>query len=423
MGGSFLSRRSGVAGLSGLKLLTVSFGCDRFIKNKEDMLVRTRIIVSYLVMLFALNGVVLAKSWRVSGAIVHIRQEEYQPAIKLLEEEVAESPDNAEAWAYLGDVFAHEGDFMKAADRWSRAEDIYAQKNKKKELKKILQSREFFWSEAFNAGHKHLARALSFGNPEFVPEEGETKPGDLDKAEEAFIATYQVFDAHPKTLFLLGVVYEEKATYYGELEREELVDVTEYDLDTGAAAQRQVKAGEYGDEMWGKALDAYEEAVGAKQADMAGPNWDEKTPPGDYLLKVVNACLRLEKYERALTIIEPLLEEKPGDIMLLNAKAAVLDKLGRVDEAIATFEIVVESVEDPKIKGEVLGAIAAYYLRKEYEGRDPKKAIEYLEQALEYAPEDYRLYINLGKAYGEIGEYEKGKEYLKKGQELYEQRQ
>lgn len=205
------------------------------------------------------------------------------------------------------------------------------------------------------------------------------------------------------------------------MEPEELVDVTEYDLDTGAAVQRQVKAGEYGEEMWGKALDAYEEAVGAKQADMAGPNWDEKTPPGEYLLKVVNACLRLEKYERALTIIEPLLEEKPDDMMLLNAKAAVLDKLGRVDEAIATFEIVVESVEDPKIKGEVLGAIAAYYLRKEYEGRDPKKAIEYLEQALEYAPEDYRLYINLGKAYGEIGEYEKGKEYLEKGQELYEQ--
>lgn len=404
----------------GLKLLTVSFGYDRFVKNKEDMLVRTRIIVSCLVMLFALNGVVLAKSWRVSGAIVHMRQDEYQAAIKLLEEEVTESPDNAEAWAYLGDAFAREGEFMKAADGWSRAEDIYARKNKKKKLETILKSREFFWSQAINAGYQHLANALKFDDPEFVPEEGETKPGDLDKAEEAFVATYQVFDAHPKTLFLLGVVYEEKANYFGELEPEELVDVTEYDLDTGAAAQRRVKAGEYGEEMWGKALDGYEEAVGAKRADMAGPNWDEKTPPGDYLLKVVNACLRLEKYERALTIIEPLLEEKPDDIMLLNAKAAVLDKLGRVDEAIATFEIVVESGEDPKIKGEVLGEIAAYYLRKEYEGRDPKKAIEYLDQAMEYTPDDYRIYINLGKAYGEIGEYEKGKEYLEKGQELYE---
>lgn len=402
--------------------MTGEFGCDRFIKNKEEVPVRTRIIVSCLVILFALSGVVLAKSWRVAGAIVHMREDEYQAAIKLLEEEVAESPDSAEAWAYLGDANAHESEFMEAADAWSRAEDIYAQKNKKKEIGKILQSREFFWSQAFNAAHRYLARALSIVNdPEFVSEEGETVAGDLDKAEGGFIATYHVFEPHPKTLFLLGLVYEEKATYYGDLEPEESVDVTEYDLDTGAAAQRQVKTGEYAEEMWAKTLDTYEVAVGAKRADKAGPNWDEKTPLGEYLLKVVNACLRLEKYERALAIIEPLLEERPREMMLLNAKAAVMDKLGRVDEAIATYEVVVESTEDPKIKGEVLGEIAAYYLRKEYEGRDPKKAIEYLEQAMEYAPDDYRIYINLGKAYGEIGEYEKGKEYLEKGEELYEQ--
>jgi tetratricopeptide (TPR) repeat protein len=373
-------------------------------------------------MLIALNGVALAKSWRVSGAIVHMRQDEYEAAIKLLEEDVAESPDNAEAWAYLGDAYAHESEFLKAADAWSLAEEIYSQKNKKKKLDKILQSREYFWSAAFNAGHKHLARAFQLINdPESIPEEGETIAGNLDKSEEGFVATYHVFDAHPKTLFMLGLVYEEKATYYGELDAEEAVDVTDYDLDTGAAAQRQVKAGEYADEMWSRALDTYEVAVGAKHADMSGPNWDEKTPPGEYLVKVVNSCLRLEKYERALAVIDPLLEEKPGDMMLLNAKAAVLDKLGRVDEAIATFQVVVETTEDPKIKGRVLGEIASYYLKKEYEGRDPKKAIEFLEQALEFTPDDYRVYLNLGKAYGEIGEYEKGKEYLKKGQELYEQ--
>jgi tetratricopeptide (TPR) repeat protein len=105
--------------------------------------------------------------------------------------------------------------------------------------------------------------------------------------------------------------------------------------------------------------------------------------------------------------------------MLLNAKAAVLDKLGRIDEAIATFTLVVDSVEDPKMKSEILQQIATYYLRKEYEGRDPKKAIDLLEQAKDLTPDDYRIYINLGKAYGEIGEYEKGKEYLTKGEELY----
>jgi tetratricopeptide (TPR) repeat protein len=387
------------------------------------MAVRTRTIVSCLALLLTLNGVAFAKSWRVSGAIVHMRQKEYDAAIKLLEEEVGEAPDNAEAWAYLGDAFANQQDFMKAAGAWDRAEEIYSGKNKKKELKKIEQSREFFWAAAINVGHEYLAKALKFSDPTYVPEEGETVPGDLAKAEEGFVATYRVFGAHPKTLFLLGLVYDEKANYYAGLDAEKVVEVTDYDLDSGSSVVREVKAGEYAIEMWEKALTTYEMAVGAKRADLAGHNWDEKSGLDEYLIKLVNACLRMKQYERALAIIEPLLEEKPGDMMLLNAKAAVLDKLGRIDEAIATYDKVVESTDDPKIKGEVLGEIAAYYLRKEYEGRDPKKAVEYLERAVEYSPDDYRAYINLGKAYGEIGEYEKGKEYLEKGQALYEQQQ
>lgn len=382
---------------------------------------RSKILLLVVLLVLAFNGAAFAKSWRVSGAIVHMRQDEYQQAIKLLEEDVAESPDNAEAWGYLGDAYAHEGDFLKAAEAWSRAEEIYQQKKKKKELEKIRQSREFFWSQSFNAAHHYLARALSFGESDFIPEEGETVLGDLEQAEEGFVATYHVFAGHPKTLFLLALVYEEKAQVMSDMGEEEVVAVVDYDLETGAPAEREVAAGDYAAELWDKTLDTYEAAVAVKKADMAGANWDEKTPLNDYLVKLVNSCLRREKYERALGIIEPLLEETPNDIMLLNAKAAVLDKLGRVEEAIATFTLVVDSVEDPKMKSEVLQQIATYYLRKEYEGRDPKKAIELLEQALTLTDDDYRIYINLGKAYGEIGEYEKGKEFLTKGEELYKQ--
>jgi tetratricopeptide (TPR) repeat protein len=397
--------------------------CDKFWENKEDTSVRSKKVVLFVVLTLAVGGAALAKSWRVSGAIVHMRQEEFPQAIKLLEEEVAEAPDNAEAWGYLGDASAHEGEFLKAAEAWRRAEEIYTQKKKKKELDKIQRSREFFWSQAFNAAHRNLARALSFEESDFVPAEGETVLGDLEKAEEGFVAAYHVFSGHPKTLFILALVYEEKATFMGGMDAEEVADVVDYDLETGAGTEREVEAGEYATEMWDKALDTYETAVAVKKADMAGANWDEKTPLNDYLVKLVNSCLRLEKYERALGIIEPLLEETPEDTMLLNAKAAVLDKLGRVQEAIDTFTRVVETVQDEKVKAEVLQQIATYYLRKEYEGRDPKKAIELLEEALAIAPDDYRIYINLGKAYGEIGEYEKGKEFLAKGEELYKKKQ
>jgi len=381
--------------------------------------VRCKILMFVVLLVLALNGAALAKSWRVSGAIVHMRQDEYPQAIKLLEEDVAESPDNAEAWGYLGDAYAHESEFLKAAEAWVRAEGIYTEKKKKKELEKIRQSREFFWSQAFNAAHHYLARALIFGQSDFIPEEGETILGDLEKAEEGFVATYHVFAGHPKTLFILALVYEEQAQVISDMDDEEVVAVVDYDLETGARTEREVAAGEYATELWEKALDTYEAAVAVKKADMAGTNWDEKTPLNDYLVKLVNSCLRREKYERALGIIDPLLEETPNDTMLLNAKAAVLDKLGRVEEAIATFTLVVDAVDDPEMKSEILQQIATYYLRKEYEGRDPKKAIELLEQAMALTEDDYRIYINLGKAYGEIGEYEKGKEFLTKGEELY----
>ncbi len=372
----------------------------------------------YLALLTFASGAV-AKSWRVSGAIVHLRQGEYDQAVQLLEEEIAASPDNAEAYAYLGDAYAPAGRFMEAADAWARAEDLYRQKNKTKKLDKITQSREFFWDKAFKKGADSFKRALKFNDADFTPTAGETVEGDLDAAAAAFVATYRVFPPQPRTLFLLGRVYEEAADVYSQREPEETVTVTDYDLETGAAVEREVKAGVYVDELWEKALVTYEKAVETKRADMAGDNWDKRSPLSDYLLKIVNTCLHLEQYDRALATIDPLLAASPENLMLLNAKAAVLIKLDRFGEALSIWERMVDLVTDEKAKGELLGEIGAFYLRKEYDGRDPKKAIEVLEKAITYTPQDYRIYLALGRAYGEIGEYEKGKEYLEKGEKLY----
>ncbi|UCH78718.1 MAG: tetratricopeptide repeat protein [Candidatus Coatesbacteria bacterium] len=376
-------------------------------------------LISTLVLLAV--GVAYAKSWRVSGAIVHMRQEEYEEAIKLLKEEVAEKPDNAEAWAYLGDAYANVRDFMGAAEAWARAEELYAAKNKTKNLQKIKKSRQFFWAEAFNAAQKKLARALSFNNENFVPEEGETIPGDLEQAEEKFVTTYHVFSEHPKTLFLLGLVYEQKAAYYGDLSEEEVVDVVDYDLATGVPAQRQMTAGEYAKEMWEKALTTFEAAVEGKHEDMAGENWDESTPVNEYLIKYVNAAVQYGELDKALGMIDPLLELQPDDIELLRVKAYIFVNMKDTGGALETYLRIAEISDDGKVKGDALGRIGNFYLDKDFEGRDPQKAVDILEEAKGYLPEDYRIYINLGKAYKEIGEDEKAREHLEKGNELYEQ--
>jgi tetratricopeptide (TPR) repeat protein len=382
--------------------------------------VRTKVIPIVLLAFLTITSAAGAKSWRVSGAIVHMRQDEYREAVELLDQEVAENPNNAEAYAYLGDAHANLGEYKDAADAWARAEEIYGQKKKHKELEKIEQSRLYFWDKAFRGAGGYFNRAMSFGNEEFVPEEGETVEGDLDKAAEGFIATYHVFSGHPRTVFLLGLTYEKMAEVYGARDADETVAVVDLDLETGAAVERDVKAGEYVDELWEKALAVYEKAVELKQADIAGKNWDEKNPLGDYLIKVANVAIHMEQYERALSIIDPLLEETPGDFELLNTRAAILKKLGRMEEVAAIYEKMAAITEDAKLQGEIYGQLGLIYLDEDYAGRDPKKAIEVLEKGLVASPDDYRIYLSLGRAYGEIGEYEKGKEYLKKGEELYD---
>jgi tetratricopeptide (TPR) repeat protein len=375
-------------------------------------------IVLWMVVTLLVASAALASSWRVTGAKVHIRQEEYPAAEKLLEEEIAESPDNAEAYAYLGKAYVLQDKFMEAAEAWAKAEELYAADNKDKKIKEILQDRQYYWATALNKGAQYISRAF---DEEYVRPEGETVEMDLDRAEEALVATYHIFSPHPKTLYSLGRLYEVTARVYGERDAEETVSVVDYDLESGARAEREMTAGEYVEDQEKKALETYEKAVELKQADMAGDNWDEKVGLNEYIKSLGNVALRLKMFDRALATIDPLLAETPDDVTLLEAKAVILENLGKVDEAIETYRTMAGYMEPDNYKAQILFRIGALYLRKEYEGRDPKKAVEVLEEALAINPEDHRVLMHLGQAYSEIGEYAKGKEYFEKGQKLYEE--
>lgn len=385
---------------------------------KEALPVRNKVYLGVMIAAVAAAGFAEAKSYRVAGAIVHMRQKEFDQAIVLLEEEVAAAPDNAEAYGYLGDAYANVGKFAKAAEAWARAEDLYTQKNKTKDVKKIKQSRMFFWDKALKVGQEKLARALSFETEGFQPQPGETPEADLEAAAEAIVATYRVFPDHPKTLWFLGITYEEMARVYGEKDAEELVTVTDYDLEAGPGLQREVKAGEYAQELQRRALAAYEKALELKHADLAGAKLDQQ-PLTDYAMKAANLYLHLKEFEKALAMLDPLVAAAPDDLTLLSAKAAVLENLDRNDEAMAIYKDILNKTADVKAKAEICWRVGAFYMNKENKSRDPKEAIKYLEEGLKYAPEDYRLYGNLGAAYLELGEDAKARECLRKADELY----
>jgi tetratricopeptide (TPR) repeat protein len=364
-------------------------------------------------------AVAAAKSYRVAGAIVHIKQQEYKAAIELLEAEVAEFPDGAEAYGYLGDAYAYDGQFMKAGQAWGRAEELYRQINKPKELEKIHKSRMFFWDKAFTEAQKVLVRAASFDKPDFKPEPGETREGDFDKAIEGLVATNLVFSAHPRSVNYLAYTYEVAAGYFATLPADQPVKFNDYDLATGTATPRELPAGEYAKVLLEKSLNTYETAVNVKTADMAADNFDSKTPLNEYVRSVANVAIQKGEYERALNIIDPLLAETPDDLGLLMAKALVCEKLGRQDETIEVYARVAAATPSDGKRTEIYGRIGNMYLDKDFKGYDPKKALDFLLKADAFAP-DYRVWLNLGRAYKETGDTDKGVEYLKRGNDAYD---
>lgn len=383
---------------------------------------RTKLVLSLMVALLVTGAAAKAKDYRVSGAIVHIRQEEFLPAIDLLQAVISDNPNDAEAYSYLGYALAKLNRFKEAADAWSRAEAILEPQGKKKEkdLKKIKTDRMFFWDKSLQAGGAALNRALTYGDPGFVANTGETKEGDFDKAAHGFVDTQYVFGGHPKTTYYLGRTYEIMAAYYaGKTDAGETIKFNDYDLATAAVTPRELPRMEYVKLLQTKSLEAYKKAVEIKRADMAAENFDESTPLAEYVRSVAGMSAQLGENEQALQMIDSLLAESGDDIDLLSAKAEILEKMDppQYEGTLAIYEKILGLTTSEGKKGQLYGLIGALYYNKENKSRDPKKALENLLKAEELCPR-VMVYMNLGLAYAELGEYDKAQAYYKKGEDV-----
>jgi tetratricopeptide (TPR) repeat protein len=342
--------------------------------------VRTRIFVLILTLSLAGALVYGCGSEYITGARVHIKQQEYSEAIPLLEKEIDSNPGNVEAYILLGECFCELDDFDSGGEAFNAAEALIAADPENEYKEALTQTRMFYWSKAFEAGRIPLNEAIG------LLEEGKEEEATIKfrEAVDKYKACDKIYEAHPKNQFMLGFSYE--------------------------------KIGEYE-----KAFAAYEKAVLVKKKDMATNNFDEQTSLSDYVIKYANAALKTENYEEARKTLADLAAEEPDNTELLYAYAVLLLNMDEYDEAAETLKHIIEI--DPDYDDAVV-SMGNLYLNEDWSGRDARKTIELLEPLLETDEhkDDFQLYASLGRAYQALGDNKKAAEYYKTAQELYDER-
>jgi tetratricopeptide (TPR) repeat protein len=143
---------------------------------------------------------------------------------------------------------------------------------------------------------------------------------------------------------------------------------------------------------WAKAASLLEEALRRKA--------DERR-----LIELLTVYETMADSEGVISVIQRLIKENPEDAGLRLRLAEVLEKAGKLREAIKEYEASLDLVEEKLPLYKILG-----YLHTQTNA--PRKAIEAYLKAVELNGKDVNLYYNLATLYEGIGEKEKAAQYL-----------
>ncbi|NOY06755.1 MAG: tetratricopeptide repeat protein, partial [Chlorobi bacterium] len=90
----------------------------------------------------------------ITSARMYYQQKKYDKAEEVLNKEIKQNPNNAEAWYWLGIIQGTKKEFLKLVESWNRSLKISNQMKSK-----IDENRPYFWGLAFNYGAKNLKKA------------------------------------------------------------------------------------------------------------------------------------------------------------------------------------------------------------------------------------------------------------------------
>lgn len=342
------------------------------------------------------------QSKQLTSAKIYMQQRDWERAIEQLEEAVEIDADNPEVHFLLGQAHGRAGHFRDM----NREFELSLMLDNKFE-KQILLEREKYWIENYNKGVTRLDRQ-KYDEAELYLRTAIAIDARRSEAFRKLIVVYvntqkpakalelyaKLLRRHPDDIDLLSSTAN---LHYCQEEFSKVIPILQKVLslspDNSDALANMALTYEAMGEME-KALDAFKKAIRANPED------------NDLVFLLGVHHYKNKAYPEAIRLFEKVLQKKPSDIKSVsnigNAYLCMAEDL---------------RLQLKSSKGEVLSAQSVKELKSQAIAHY-SNAIPYLEKALANKPNQPEVWRNLGVAYINTGENEKGEEAFLKAEEF-----
>ncbi len=338
----------------------------------------------------------------VTSAKVYIQQNDWDKALEQLQKAVELYPENPEAWYLLGEAYGEKGKFAEMIEAFEKSIAVDP-----KFEPQIKQTREKFWVKSYNAGvngfNKQDMDVAMKGFKEatiLMPDRADAYRNlavayaNKDMIDEAIATLKKAIEIDPEdvgTMVNLGTIYYQAGKF------EEAIDVFNKALEKDPSNGQAIKVLAFAYDQIGqseKALEAYDKAL-------------QQDPDNiDLIFNYGRLFYNKEDYANAIKWFEKVLEQNPDDY---QAALSVGDAYLRIADEYRNKANDLDS-NNGNIK-------EIESLRKQAKD-NYLKAIPMLERAAELNPDESSIWHNLGVAYINAGQPEKGKEAFDKAEAL-----
>ncbi len=370
-----------------------------FVKKIEENVMKIRYVV-VIMLLVGILSFMACQTKEVTSAKVYIQQDNWEKAIEQLETAVKLYPNDTEAFYLLGEGYANQGDWEKMNQMFNKSLEISPQFNQQ-----IKNTREKNWVTNFNSGVNRINgndldgavekfKTCIVIDPQKVGAYRNlavslTQKQRFEEAKETYRKALEIEPDNLELVQALAALHFESKEYDKVVELEKLA--LERNSDNKDAIANLALAYDYLGEKQ-LALETYQKALDKNPDDV------------DLLFNLARLHYMNEEYAKAIELFGKVISLKPDDFDAnVNVGNAYLSMADNVRKKLVEKENNGETVT-PEEKDELI----SFY----------NQSIPYLEKAVSIKTENVNIWNNLGVAYIQIGNKEKGEQCFKKAEEL-----